>query len=256
MLLWVLSDLHIELSRRWDLPAPNARPDYDVLVIAGDLIPRMDRGVKWLLERTDRSVVYIAGNHEGYGTDLDRTIKKARVAAAGTHVHVLENDSVEIDGVLFFGAIGWTNFNLHGNAEHAMRTAGSVMNDYAKIRVDHYRRRLRPTDTLARHIKTRAFLQRELEKPRTGQTRVVVTHMPFVAEGVRRGQEREEISAAYASRAHIEGANLWLYGHTHESRDFRIGDTRIVSNGKGYGPWYANETWENPDFDEQLVIEI
>jgi hypothetical protein len=30
-----------------------------------------------------------------------------------------------------------------------------------------------------------------------------------------------------------------------------------VSNGKGYGPWPPKETvWENPSFDEHLVIEI
>ena len=66
MRLWILSDLHLELTRGWDLPAGAARPDFDVLVIAGDLVTRMERGVKWLLERVvDRDVVYVAGNHEG-----------------------------------------------------------------------------------------------------------------------------------------------------------------------------------------------
>ena len=51
MRLWILSDLHIELTRGWDLPAGADRPDFDVLVVAGDLIPRMERGVRWLRER-------------------------------------------------------------------------------------------------------------------------------------------------------------------------------------------------------------
>jgi predicted phosphodiesterase len=38
--IWLLSDLHIELTRGWDLPAAGARPDYDVLVLAGDIITR------------------------------------------------------------------------------------------------------------------------------------------------------------------------------------------------------------------------
>ena len=68
MRLWILSDLHLELTRGWDLPSGAARPDFDVLVIAGDLIPNMERGVAWLAERvTDRPVVYIAGNHEFMG---------------------------------------------------------------------------------------------------------------------------------------------------------------------------------------------
>jgi len=57
--LWILSDLHLELTRGWDLPTGEARPDFDVMILAGDLIPRMERGVKWLFERVpDRRVIY------------------------------------------------------------------------------------------------------------------------------------------------------------------------------------------------------
>jgi predicted phosphodiesterase len=259
VLLWILGDLHLELTRGWDLPAARARPDYDMLIIAGDLITRMERGVKWLLERvTDRPVLYVGGNHEAYGTDINRTLEKARQAAAGTNVHVLENNSITIDGVTFLGAVGWTDFNLLGNQERAMRTAGDVMNDYKKIRQATYTRRLRPTDTLARHIETRAFLERELSKAKTGQRRVVVTHHGFHGmESVRRGHEHDLISAAYASDAAIEGADLWIYGHTHETKTFVAGGgTRVVTNSKGYGPWHSHENWENPDFDPYLTIEI
>jgi len=85
MLLWILSDLHVELTRGWDLPPPEARPDFDVLVVAGDLIPRMERGVSWLLERVpDKPVIYVPGNHEAYGCDERRTVEKAMEAAEGT----------------------------------------------------------------------------------------------------------------------------------------------------------------------------
>jgi len=255
MRLWIMSDLHLELTRGWDLPAAGKRPDFDVMIVAGDLITRMERGVKWIIERVDRPVIYIGGNHESYGVDIDITLQKARLAAKGTNVHVMENDSIEIDGVTFLGAVGWTDFNLFGDQERAMRVAGEVMNDFKKIRIDNYGRRLRPAHTLARHLETRAFLQRELSLAKTGP-RVVVTHMSFHAEGVRRGHEYDEISAAYASRAEIPGADLWVYGHTHETRSFLAGDTRVVTNAKGYGPRKAGETWENPDFDPHFIIEI
>jgi predicted phosphodiesterase len=260
-----MGDLHIELTRGWDLPPVGARPTYDVLVLAGDIITRMERGVKWIIERvTDRPVIYIGGNHESYGVDIDITLQKARLAAKGTNVHVLENDSIEIDGVTFLGAVGWTDFNLFGDQERAMRAAGDVMNDYKKIRHATYTRRLRPADTLARHMETRAFLERELSKPpKSGERRVVVTHHGFHAEAVSRGHEHELISAAYTSDAAIDGADLWIYGHTHEHRDFRVNSlaragstTRVVTNAKGYGPWNKNETWENANFDVNFVIEI
>jgi predicted phosphodiesterase len=256
--LWILSDLHLELTRGWDLPAGDARPDYDVLVVAGDLTTRMERGVRWLLERVSRPTVYIAGNHESYGQDIDIDLEKARAAAAGTSVHVLQNDAITIGGITFLGATGWTDFGLFGDPERAMRAAGDVMNDYKKIRCANYTRRLRPADTLARHMETRAFMERELSKPKF-HPRVVVTHHAFHAEAVRREHDDDVISAAYASRADIDGADLWVYGHTHETRSFLAGGgviTRVVTNQKGYGPWSKNETWENPDFDPSFVIEI
>ncbi len=256
MLLWVLSDLHLESTRGWDLPAANARPDFDVMVVAGDLIPRMERGVRWLLERiTDRPVIYVAGNHEAYGTDIDRTIEKARIVAAGTNIHILENNSVIIDGRVFLGATGWTDFNLFGDPDRAMQVAGEVMNDYKEIRIKNYEYRLRPAHTLARHLETRAYFQRELSRPKI-LPRVVVTHMGFHRDAARRGSEHDLISAAYTSGNPLEGADLWVYGHTHERRDFRAGATRVVSNSKGYGPWRAGESWENPHFDSNLIVEI
>lgn len=256
MLLWVVSDLHLEATRGWDLPSVEERPHFDVMVVAGDLITRMERGVKWLLQRvTDRPVIYVAGNHEFYGTDIDRTVEKARIAALGTNVHVLQNDSVIIDGAVFLGATGWTDFNLFGDQDRAMHAIGDLMNDYKKIRLRNYELRLRPAHTLARHNETRAFLQRELSRPRT-LPRVVVTHMGFHAKAVRRGSEHDLISAAYTSRDPIEGADLWIYGHTHERRDFCVGSTRVVSNAKGYGPWRAAETWGNPHFDPNLIVKV
>jgi hypothetical protein len=67
VLLWIMSDLHLESTRGWDLPAPAARPAFDVMIVAGDLIPRMERGVEFLAERVtdkDTVVLYLAGNHE------------------------------------------------------------------------------------------------------------------------------------------------------------------------------------------------
>ena len=257
--LWILSDLHLELTRGWDLPPASERPAFDVLIIAGDLIPRMERGVAWLRERvTDRPVIYIPGNHEFYGQDIDRDIEKARAAAAGTNVHVLQNDSRTIDAITFLGATLWTDFDLFGDAEYAMMAAGDSMNDYRKIRTHDYRRQLRPAHTLKRHLESRDFIARELRK---GGRNVVVTHHGPVPQAARRGFERDISSAAYTSdlRPLINecAPELWVYGHTHETREFTVGGpTRFVSNGKGYGPWRHGETWDNADFDPHYVIEI
>lgn len=261
MRLWILSDLHLELTRGWDLPREDARPNFDVMIVAGDLITRMERGVAWLQARVvDRQILYIAGNHEFYGTDIDRTVEKARAAAAGSNIHVMQNDSVTIDGITFVGATMWTDFDLFGDAEYAMRVAGDAMNDYRKIRLRNYELRLRPQHTLARHIESRDFIARELRKSRIGP-RVVVTHHGPHRDCARRGFERDIVSAAYTSDLSMliaEGApDLWIYGHTHESKDFTVGSTRIITNSKGYGPWLPKEKhWDNETFDPCFTLEI
>jgi Icc-related predicted phosphoesterase len=257
VLLWTMSDLHLELSR-WDLPAGDARPAFDVMVVAGDLIPRAERGVRWLLERvTDRPVIYVPGNHEFYGADIDVTVEKARAAAAGTNIHVLQNDAVTIDGVTFHGATLWTDFDLFDDPAYAMTVAGDTMNDYRKIRIRNYELRLRPTHTLKRHMESRDIIARQLRK---AGRHVVVTHHGPVPGATRRGFERDISSAAYTSDLRDlirEGApELWVFGHTHESRDFEVRSTRVVSNAKGYGPWDPGETWDNANFNPNYVVEI
>jgi hypothetical protein len=55
----------------------------------------------------------------------------------------------------------------------------------------------------------------------------------------------------------LRPADLWVFGHTHESEDVVIGHTRAVSNAKGYGPWPGQQrTWDNPNFNPNFVIEV
>jgi predicted phosphodiesterase len=280
MRLWILSDLHVELTRSWDLPAADARPPFDVLVIAGDLIPRMERGVRWLLERVpDRPVIYVPGNHEAYGVDIDRTVEKAMDAAAGTKIFILQNRWIRLGDVAFAGATLCTDFNLFGDEHRAMTVAAEQMNDFRKIRINRYIERFRPRHALARHLQARTFLETEMRKPR-GEPLVVVTHhAPIPSRGYRlaphypgvRLSDEKILTAAYRSdltelmrpapiadgNNALRPADVWIFGHTHESEDTVIGHTRVVSNAKGYGPWPPNcRTWDNRNFDPNFVIEI
>ncbi|MCP2216231.1 metallophosphoesterase [Bradyrhizobium elkanii] len=177
-----MSDIHIELTRGWDLAPVAERPAFDVLVMAGDLLPRMERVGRWLVDRVpDKPVIYVAGNHEAYAGDETRTVEKAAQAAAGTNVHVLQNRTITLEDqkgkVTFAGATMWTDFDLHGDQHRAMTVANDRMKDFRKIRTDGYRRRFWPHHALARHWESRASLEAEMRKPREpGHRLVVVTH--------------------------------------------------------------------------------
>jgi predicted phosphodiesterase len=283
--LWLMSDIHLESTRGWDLPGRDTRPAFDVMVIAGDLIPKAERGVAWILQRVpDRPVIYLLGNHESYGTDIDRTLQKAKDAAAGTNVHVMENETIHIggeDGVTFAVATLWTDYALNGDAERSMAVAGDRMNDSKKIRTSNYRQRFLPHHALARHNRSVAFLEAEMRKPRKGKQLVVATHhapLPDLTNApggsgndsaldpaFRSDLRRLMVSAPDDGRGVLRPADLWIYGHTHESFDSKtwigskeeVGETRVVSNAKGYGPWPGqHRSYDNAGFDEKLIIEI
>ena len=61
-------------------------------------------------------------------------------------------------GSTFIGCTLWTDFELFGDPEYAMKVAAETMNDYRKIRFRRYQLRLRPAHTLAKHRASRDFI--------------------------------------------------------------------------------------------------
>ena len=70
MRIQVVSDLHLEFGN----PVPALAPEVDAVVVAGDLGPIRK---PWLLgdvveaRREAGHILYVPGNHEFYGSDID-----------------------------------------------------------------------------------------------------------------------------------------------------------------------------------------
>lgn len=235
--LLVLSDLHLEMHD-YD-PATSG---FDAVVLAGDIHTK-GRGVRWAQERFSKPVLYVPGNHEGYGSHWQKIIEKMRQAARGSHVHVLNNESVFIDGVRFIGTTAWSDFGIWPDRPQAMSAAGagrdpysSGARDYRYIRTGGYRR-ITPADTATWAVRSKAFLRQELEKTFPGPT-VVVTHHAPSEKSLEHGRALQPLDATDANRwdelVQTSGAALWCHGHTHHPVDYMLGPTRVVSNPRGY----------------------
>ncbi|MBK7857582.1 MAG: metallophosphoesterase family protein [Archangiaceae bacterium] len=230
------SDLHLEFASF----EPPASDGIDVVILAGDIDVKC-RGVAFA-RRFPCPVVYVPGNHEYYGGAIPHVTEKLKLAAAGSNVHVLDNDSVVIGGTRFLGTSLWTDWSGDGTLDPsvAMEHARAGMSDYRRIRVSPRFGRLRPEDTLRWHARARSWLTRELDQPHQGPTVVVTHHAPTL-----RGCKPEDASTpflgAYASNLEaLMGPNVhtWVFGHTHFRFDERIHGTRVVSNPRGYaGDW-------------------
>lgn len=252
MRIWILSDLHLEVA---GLKEPLVPPAADVCVMAGDLCRGIDNGVRWLAQHIAPAMpcVYVAGNHEFYKGSIKEGLEAGRTAAKDSfNVHFLENDAVTINGVRFLGATLWTDFRIDDAPEAAMDHARRRMNDYRQIAWQKKPwKRFLPVHAYRLHQDSKAFLARELGS--SPLPTVVVTHHLPHPRSVAQRFKGDPTNAAYASdllEIIEEGRPaLWVHGHMHDSCDYVVGKTRIVSNPKGYAD-------ENAVFDKRFVGQI
>lgn len=208
-----------------------------MVVLAGDIHVGV-KGIEWAIAQNfGCPVIYVLGNHEYYGHSYPGLIGKAKEAAAGTAVHVLENSSVEIDGVRFHGATFWTNFELFGDARLTGFHCQQVMNDFKKIRKEPSYSKIRAMDLAAIHNHSIAWLRRSLQASKSGLNVVISHHAPSL-KSVHEMYSGDMTSAAYASNLETFITELqpdyWFHGHTHSSSDYEIGNCRVICNPRGY----------------------
>jgi predicted phosphodiesterase len=248
--LFVLSDLHLE--RQPFTPPP---VQADVVVLAGDIAIGTS-GVEWAREWADgRPVLYVVGNHELYGHSLPALIGELRAAAAGSSIHVLENDELVVEGVRFLGCTLWSDFEFDGTERRAeaMLLSERVVNDYGQIAIGSDGRALAPADTRRLHLSSRAWLQQRLQMEHPGPTVVVTHHAPLIRSRPSSPVLRALAGAFASDVTELMGGDrvaLWIFGHTHRVADLELRGTRVVSNPRGYP--------HQPvvGFDPALVVEL
>lgn len=252
----VISDLHLEFG---DLTLPGG----DVLVLAGDACEarHLQPGSpcqRFFLEECAkyRHVVYVLGNHEHYGSRYDDTLEMVRQAMP-QNVHVLENQTVEIDGVWFLGATLWTDLNQDDPITE--RILSQHFSDYHVIRKD-YRgatSRLIPLVTATAHAESMEYFKNQLESLGSVPIVVVTHHMPsarsthprFAHDYHMNGGFRSHLDEFILQHANIQ---VWCHGHTHDFYDYHIGTTRIICNPRGYVPYESRAQ----EFDPTVGFEI
>ena len=251
MKIRVLSDLHLEFFD-WTPPAADA----DVVVLAGDIHVRAE-GLVWGRKHfPDAHVLYVPGNHEFYGSEMESSLIEFRQVARTLDVNLLDTDVAVINGVRFLGASLWTDFALYGSEPAAIARAMSIaargMIDYRLIRWRNTGL-LTPEDTRTIHGLQAAWLDNQLAQPFDGDTVVVTHHLPH-PNSVHPRYTGDSLNPSFASdlsalvRAPV---TLWIHGHTHESMDYVVNGTRVICNPRGYLPHEPNS-----QFDPRLVVEL
>ena len=279
MKIHVISDLHLEF-------APLELPGGDLLILAGDVceaknfnLNHYDPGVVWndydpqIKSGNDRrrhncvkffmnelpkyrQVLYVLGNHEHYGEKLHKTreLIESRLIKAGlNNVIILEDEHIEIDGVVFVGSTLWTDCNKGDPLTvHSLRNS---MNDYRCItylyRDSNAYNKLRPEVTHRIHMLSKEYIAKTL-KDNADKPAVVITHHApshlsiapeFAGDYQMNGGFVSDLSNLILDNPNIK---LWVHGHTHSQFDYMIGDTRVFCNPRGYAGYERISVEFNP----------
>jgi len=253
MKMHVLSDLHLSFDA-FEQP----RTEADVVVLAGD-IARPREAVAWAMEFA-QPVLYVAGNHEFYGGSIEGTLAELKRLCEGTHVHLLDDSELVLDGVRFLGTTLWTDFRLFGDGvqrTNAMEAGRRFMRDFTRIRnTDDSPSPFAPADAAELFDVQSRWLEARLATRFAGPT-VVITHHAPSRRSIHPRFADSPLNACFVSGAeHLldgEQVQLWIHGHTHDSFDYVVNGTRVVCNPRGYA---ANGVDENQRYDPNLCIGI
>jgi hypothetical protein len=137
------------------------------------------------------------------------------------------------------------------------------MNDYKQIRhgpeEKPWLRTLHPRDTIETHLQSKEFLFSEIKKHKDeGRKVIAVTHHACHVKSVSDTDDNFRTSpliGAYYTECFEDimdsSPDYMLHGHMHHNSDYKIGNTRIIANPRGYFP-----DGLNPDFNPTLLIDI
>lgn len=243
MRIQLLSDVHLEFHADYGraFVASLDPRDVDVLVLAGDIA--VGDGIAGALDLVcarypDAIVLYVHGNHEFYGHTRKLVVETTR-QAVGRHPNLrwLDANVVTIGEQRFIGAPLW--FAHDPVAEPYER----LMNDF--VQIDDFR-----AWVYAENQRAVELLERELRA-----SDVVITHHLPSHASVAPKHRTHPLTPFFVCDVERlirdRQPALWMHGHTHESLDYTLGNTRILCNPFGYARRELNRL-----FIDQCTVDV
>ena len=254
------SDIHLEFG---SLPLLN-NVGGDVLILAGDIMMakhknNLERSLHYhkFFEHVAKQfdyIIYVPGNHEHYSNlynDTEQDLKE--FLNIYPHIYVLNDNSVEINGVLYIGSTLWTDF--HGGNPIVKMAVEQGMNDFhcIKYKDRSIYRKFRANDAHAIHMNSRDYILKTAQNY-DGPVVVVTHHGPFYDSIHENYKDDYHMNGAFSSNLEdmiefLPNVKLWCHGHTHHAFDYEKDHIRVVCNPHGYPN-------EGAPFNPTLLLDI
>jgi len=268
-LIRVASDLHLEQFYGMDIEPltvevlPSDPRDLGaILVLAGDISSKPDQLCNFLkhIESRFKHVVYVPGNHEWYRHDMTTWIKDTKELLhqnlTNTTFSLDEMRGIQIGLCSFIIGTFWTD---GGQDQFEMCAVENALNDFRIVTLNG--KRFTVADMQKIHREMKADLQSFLPIMKASGTPVVVVthHMPsYRLCATRFGNT---INGGFASNcdailASEDAPDVWIHGHTHDTNDTQLFNTRIVCNPRGYHREFSDKSEFNQYKVEPKFIEV
>jgi predicted phosphodiesterase len=251
MICALYSDLHLEFNNPFAIPKDTQKAA-DILILAGDIISfEYPEALLNLVKTWDKPILFVAGNHEYYNNreSIADSNQKFRdfIYKHLPQIYFLDNESITIEGVTFFGGTMWTDFQK-GNPVIMQRIQGSI-NDFKKIQASATYK-MSVHDQYNLYWVFRDKLSSFLQSSDKNKPVVVITHYSPIINPDSIFPVSDFTSAFCATGIQdlfyeLPTNSLWFYGHTHESDYRSLGDQLIiVSNPYGYHLHQVNKGFD------------
>jgi len=275
--LQLLSDLHLE---RYADFMPQAAPDADALILAGDIgsyqagsqLPPDDFGLRRFSPRRGapwKRVFFVPGNHEYDALEYAPTRERLRALCDELGIEWLDREVVRLsDTVRLLGCTLWSDFEALAVAQptlaaqlkardKAFRAANFYLGKFSTL-CDGQPMLAEQLRELA--LQDQDWLRAALAQPFDGCT-VVVTHF---APTLRSADPRYGVTPGTAGFCNalddlLPLADIWMHGHLHCFHDYQVSGVRrgrphacrVVANPRGYA-----SKGEQQGFREAFVVNV
>ena len=253
MKIAVASDLHLEFA---DITLKNTE-NADVLVLAGDICtvkhyhsrPEMEKSYSEFFKACSEQfphVVYVVGNHEHYNYQFNYTVNDLkRKLAHYENIHVLDNETFELENKMFIGSTLWTDMN--NECPLTMNAAAFAMPDFRIVKyfdgVNYMK--YTPQQSVREHRRSLDYIKQVIRNSNDKdyyleKDVIVVTHHSPSHKSIAPQYKHEELmNGAFHNDLDYmmemaDNVKLWIHGHTHDEFDYTIGITKVLCNPRGY----------------------